>query len=88
MNIHNTKFGTEYFIKGPFGRGLEFGKKLAEGTHIIVAGGTGILPFMDFLNYLLIYSYKQVFDKHNVKFDWKKIHLPSSNFEQVFGLGF
>jgi len=42
-----------YKIMGPYGTGLELTRE-SDGLHVIVAGGTGILPFMDLLNFLLM----------------------------------
>jgi len=53
-HIHNPDNNNQvYTIKGPFGVGLELTPE-SDGLHVIVAGGTGILPFMDLLNFLLM----------------------------------
>ena len=39
-------------IKGPYGLGLEL-KPDSVGKYILFAGGTGILPFLDLLDFLL-----------------------------------
>lgn len=39
-------------IKGPYGRGLKL-KPMSKGYYIIVAAGTGIVPFVDLFHYLL-----------------------------------
>jgi len=39
-------------IEGPMGQGLNI-SPLKAGTVVIIAGGTGILPFLDFFYYLL-----------------------------------
>lgn len=49
--IHNNT-EIQYFIRGNFGNGLEL-SKYSSGSYYIFAGGTGILPFMDLLEYLL-----------------------------------
>lgn len=46
--VNDTKFK----IVGPYGRGLEV-KPDSTGDHIIFAGGTGILPFFDLLDFIL-----------------------------------
>jgi len=38
-------------IEGPMGQGLNI-SPLKAGTVVIIAGGTGILPFLDFFYYL------------------------------------
>jgi len=40
-------------IKGPFGFGLNLPKVL-KGNFVLVAGGTGILPFLDLLYFVLL----------------------------------
>ena len=39
-------------IFGPYGMGLEL-KEDSNGTHVIYCIGTGILPFLDLLDFLL-----------------------------------
>ena len=44
--------GNDLIIEGPIGRGLELTQN-STGTHTIICAGTGILPFIDFLNVFL-----------------------------------
>lgn len=44
--------GLQYKIEGPIGRGLEIPKEFS-GHVLMIAGGTGILPFIDLLDFLL-----------------------------------
>jgi NAD(P)H-flavin reductase len=37
---------------GPYGRGLRL-KNISKGFYIIIAAGTGILPFIDLFHFLL-----------------------------------
>jgi len=39
-------------IEGPIGRGLELSNQ-TKGSHVIICAGTGVLPFMDWLNLML-----------------------------------
>jgi len=50
--IHELPIGGKLNIKGPFGRGFCIPQH-SPGTILLVAGGTGILPFVDLLNVLL-----------------------------------
>jgi NAD(P)H-flavin reductase len=43
---------TEFAVEGPYGRGLGL-QADSEGIHYIFAGGQGILPFLDFFDFLL-----------------------------------
>lgn len=44
--------GDKFFeITGPFGRGMQL-KPKSKGVIIIIAAGTGILPFIDFFAYM------------------------------------
>ncbi len=44
--------GDKFFeITGPFGRGMQL-KPQSKGVIIIIAAGTGILPFIDFFAYM------------------------------------
>jgi predicted ferric reductase len=38
---------------GPYGRGLRLNSK-SKGFYIIIAAGTGILPFIDLFHFLLL----------------------------------
>ena len=49
-------------LKGPFGLGLEINEKTT-GNIVIICGGTGILPFVDFFDYLLKKSIYSVLNK-------------------------
>eukprot|EP00347_Sterkiella_histriomuscorum_P017418 403349450 len=65
--IHNSDSDTDtYNIRGPYGLGLIFNVKWQdqhscipdcnnklEGTYLLFIGGTGILPFLDLIGYLL-----------------------------------
>ena len=48
---------TEYSIKGPLGMGLglypSINAKNLSGTHVAFVGGTGIIPFLDLVGYLI-----------------------------------
>ena len=59
--LYNLEHKESHFfsIQGPFGRGLEI-KEETQGTIYILCAGTGLLPFVDFLNYLL---YKTLYDE-------------------------
>ena len=46
-----TQNGTPLIVEGPLGKGLEITPGLS-GTQVIFCGGTGILPFVDFLELL------------------------------------
>jgi len=63
VDINNIRDNAVY-IEGPVGRGLELSEN-ARGTHVIFAAGTGILPFMDLLNYMLMKSIHEVLTKKN-----------------------
>lgn len=62
-DIHNVDVNddrrTLFAIEGPMGRGLELGD--LNGNIVFICAGTGILPFLDFLNFLLMRSIYQVF---------------------------
>lgn len=50
--IHSSIENEKYNIKGPYGVGMDLNEETS-GTIYLFAGGTGILPFMDFLFYML-----------------------------------
>jgi hypothetical protein len=56
LHNHSGKF---YKIKGPYGRGLSMQAGL-DGRVLLVAGGTGILPLLDLLDYLLMKAVHEV----------------------------
>lgn len=49
-------------IKGPFGFGLNLPKVL-KGNFVLVAGGTGILPFLDLLFFVLLKVTEKRYDQ-------------------------
>lgn len=49
--IHSTGH-KPYEITGPYGLGLELNDK-SEGVHLLFCQGTGILPFLDLIDFLL-----------------------------------
>lgn len=50
--LHESETETNFIVKGPFGYGLDLHPD-ATGVHVLVAGGTGILPFLDLLDFML-----------------------------------
>ncbi|KAL4488438.1 hypothetical protein ABPG72_013006 [Tetrahymena utriculariae] len=60
----NQTQSLEILVEGPQGRGLELSSK-SSGLHLFIAGGTGILPYYDFLTYYCKYlMYKAIQKKH------------------------
>ncbi len=45
---------TKFHVKGPMGKGLNL--KQTGGTHIALTGGTGVLPFLDLVAYMIRYN--------------------------------
>ena len=43
-----------FSVMGPYGRGLRLTGKMKGGFYIIIAAGTGVLPFIDLFHFLLI----------------------------------
>lgn len=74
-------------IVGPFGTGLEI-KESSNGTFVIFAGGTGILPFVDLFDYLLKKSIYAVLVKKYKKSDADKTNPFMENYENTFGQNF
>ena len=46
------------------GNGLEITPE-STGTHVIIAAGKGILPFVDFLNYLFLKTSYEILQEKN-----------------------
>jgi hypothetical protein len=70
QKLHRGNFASnemEIEIEGPVGRGLGL-STASQGRHIILATGTGILPFLDLLNYLLVKAMSEVL-AHNAQTD-------------------
>jgi len=65
--LHEMSIGekSSILIEGPIGRGLELGNN-PKGTRVILCAGTGILPFLDLLNYLLM---KTMYNELKKKFN-------------------
>ena len=43
-----------FSINGPYGTGLRLKGRMKNGFYIIIAAGTGVLPFIDLFHYLLL----------------------------------
>ena len=67
---------TTFYLKGPLGLGLELFKK-PKGKHIILGIGSGILPFLDLLNYMLNVALFKVFKEKGLSDDILKPFNPS-----------
>lgn len=77
----------KYDLQGPMGMGLEL-TGLSNGTHVIFCGGTGILPFVDLLDYLLKKCiYHVLLNKFGVN-TAKKINPHNEDYENTFGTKF
>lgn len=50
--MFSSQVEKKFTILGPYGRGLRL-KPKSKGYYIIVAAGTGILPFIDLFHFLL-----------------------------------
>lgn len=51
--LFSSQADKKFSIMGPYGRGLRLNSKSA-GYYIIIAAGTGILPFIDLFHYMLL----------------------------------
>lgn len=50
--MFSTQVEKKFSIMGPYGRGLRL-KPKSRGFYIIIAAGTGVLPFIDLFHFLL-----------------------------------
>ena len=58
--------GFEFQIKGPMGKGLEMENK---GVHVAFTAGTGVLPFLDLVAYMIRYIINQEEEIHLISDD-------------------
>ena len=79
-HVHSLNVGDKIVIAGPFGRGFSL-KPDAEGHVLIIAGGTGILPFLDLLDYLLKKALSMSLQKSGKDSSWIQ---PTQNFSDHF----
>ena len=75
--LHSINNRESVHIEGPYGRGMELPLK-ASGRYILLATGTGILPFLDLLNYFMMKTILDVMKD-------KKIDQEIINSVNVFG---
>ncbi len=66
--------GNDLVIEGPIGRGLELSAN-STGTHTIICAGTGILPFIDFLNVFLFKTMYQLIKEKIGKGSAEKVNV-------------
>ena len=57
MEVDGTEEVYPYVLKGPMGTGLDL---LPTGVHIAFAAGTGILPFLDLVAYMIRLNLGQI----------------------------
>jgi len=62
-SISKASIGKEFKIYGPYGQGLGITPDM-EGSVTILFAGTGIFPFLDFLNYFLLKNMHTVLKKN------------------------
>ena len=74
-------------IIGPFGTGLEI-KESSNGTFVIFAGGTGVLPFVDLFDYLLKKSIYMILAKKYKQSEADKTNPFLENYQGTFGENF
>lgn len=84
--IFNTE-NENFKIAGPFGTGLELNEN-SNGLFVIFAGGTGIFPFVDLLDYMLKKSIFMILKKIFSDYDAKKVNPFLEKFEDMFGESF
>jgi len=78
----------KFAIEGPMGRGLEL-TEASKGTHFIFAAGTGILPFLDLFNFMLMKTMRELLKKHgNSPFLAESINLYNEAFDQLLDPSF
>ena len=71
-----------FIVEGPIGRGLELTES-STGTHAIICAGTGILPFVDFLNiFLFKVMYQAIKEKAGVE-KAEKINVYNIPFDKI-----
>jgi len=72
----------ELRIEGPIGRGLDLTAG-STGTHTIICAGTGVLPFIDFLNFFLFKTmYQTIKDKAGVE-KAEEINVSKTPFDNI-----
>lgn len=52
----HTSYHKPFELTGPYGLGLQLNSN-ARGLHLVVCAGTGIIPFLDLLNFLLLRNF-------------------------------
>jgi len=80
--IDITGSQNELRVEGPIGRGLNLTAS-STGTHTIICAGTGVLPFVDFLNFFLFKTmYQMIKDKAGTE-KAEKINIYQIPFDNV-----
>ena len=72
--------GLDYTIEGPIGRSIKIPEGF-KGHIILIAGGTGILPFLDLLEFILKKAIYSICRRDNI--DPSFIH-PQQDYDQYF----
>ena len=78
--LHSSYLEHNYYLEGPFGRGFNIPKDLS-GKVAILSAGTGILPFVDFLFFLLKKSIYKVLKTRDLD---TSIVKPTQNYSDFY----
>ena len=72
--------GLQYTVEGPIGRSIEIPENF-KGHVVLIGGGTGILPFLDLLEFILKKAIYSICRRDNI--DTSFIH-PQQDYDQYF----
>lgn len=78
--IHGLALGDKILVDGPYGTGFPLTEDL-RGDVLLVAGGTGIIPFIDLINFLLKKAMSMALTKRSKS---TQFILPSQDYNRIF----
>jgi NAD(P)H-flavin reductase len=77
---HAKKLSTQFKVEGPFGVGLDLNKAFS-GKCVIIAFGTGILPFLDLFDFLFKKTVYSIFKQKGMDVNMVE---PNQDYESFF----
>jgi predicted ferric reductase len=83
--LFSSQSDKKFSVMGPYGRGLRLTRK-STGFYIIIAAGTGILPFIDLFHFLLQKTFLELIAEMSGEEVAKKLNEEKVDYGQLDGI--
>lgn len=83
--LFSSQADKKFSIMGPYGRGMRL-KPKSKGYYIIIAAGTGVLPFIDFFHFLLQKTLLKLISLRAGDIENKKLNVERVQYSDLDGV--